>query len=409
MILMHQSTNTQTYWSLYNDKGEYQRDISGYLLHCVDDLELNRMTVRGRAYALKSWANFVFLKDGNITSANNALIKQYREHLVDHKNKNSSGDLNSRKRSVNQYLRIVYDFYNWLQSRTISAFILGLSDAFNISSTLNETSKRHTEHENYPLLFRHTSSRSKHRTTYTPDYNTFLALYRYFISAHSSEVAERDCLILRIAFEAGLRVASTASLKITDFDPTLIDTSGDSFKVQPGVQKFGMANSFEISINLAISIKEYIEGSRQKIIQKVGSTSNNLFLDTIKGSNLLPTSISSNFSKASKKLGLPYRSGIHCWRGLFTENLIDFEIDARTELGFDTSVESIGLVVSKALGHSNPMSQQSYIRSLRNRQRSSQAFKHLQEVSMLRQELLHTSKTCELLRKEIVELTKGNN
>lgn len=407
MKLFKSILNKSTYWSLYSEVGKYEEDISAYLIHCVDNLELNVETVRGRAYALKIWAEFVFSNQKTIITANDGLIKQYRDFLLDHKNKNSSNNVKSRQRSINQYLRIIYDFYRWVQLSELALYILGPSEIYNIYSELTVESKKTSDYDKYPLLFRRTSLKSKHRTTFTPDYDTFLSLYRYFISSHSTNVADRNCMILKIAFEGGLRVGSTASLKISDFDEKKIRESDDYFTITPSVQKFGHTNSFDISINLAMDIVEYINGSRKKLSEQLASKSEYLFLDTVNGSNFLSKSISSDFSKASKKLGLPYRSGVHSWRGLFTENLIDYEIDARQELGFDTSVESIGMVIAKALGHSNPTSQQNYIRSIKSKHRSSQAFKHKEEVARLRQELLRELNNSESLRNEISELTKG--
>ncbi len=265
------------------------------------------------------------------------------------------------------------------------------------------------EYELYPLLFRRTSSKSKHRTSYTPDYETFLALYRHFIAHGIPEIHERNCLILKIAFEAGLRLGSIASLKISDFNLEKIQSSDHAFTITPAVQKFGRTNSFNISISLAMDVHEYIVWARNFLVQRVGSNSDHIFLSITDGSPLHATSISSTFSKASKVLGLPYRSGIHSRRGLFTENLIGYEMDARRELGFDTSVESIGMVVSKALGHSSPLSQQSYIRSSKSRHMSSQAFKHLNEVSTLRDQLMESMKETELLRKRLFLLSKKDS
>lgn len=394
------------YWALYNEEGEYQPDVAAYLIYCVDDLALNEATVLGRAYALKSWACYLNSNEVNLIKANNDTIKSYRDYLIENPRKNWSYDLKSRQRSINQYLRTIYDFYRWVQLNNSSAYILGPSNFFNIYSTLSLNSRKTSDADKYPLLFQRTSSRSKHRTTYTPDYQTFLSLYRYFISSHSTAVAERNCLILKIAFESGFRVGSTASLTIDDFDKTKLRDDVDYYTVKPSVQKFGRTNSFDISINLAMSIFEYIDGPRNELSRDLRNKSNHLFLNTITGSNLLSKSISSEFSKAAKQIGLPYRAGIHCWRGLYTENLIDYEIDARRELGFDSSIESIGMVVSKALGHSNPLSQQNYIRSLKSKHRSSQAFRHLQDMAHMQKELLHTIKACEVLRKEVEELTK---
>lgn len=406
MKLFKIPSGKSTYWALYDEAGEYQPDVVAYLIYCVDDLVLNEATVLGRAYALKSWASYLNSNNINLIKANNETIRSYRDYLIENPKKNWSYDSKSRQRSINQYLRIIYDFYGWMQFNNSSAYILGPSNVFNIYSTLSLNPKKTSDVDKYPLLFQRTSSRSKHRTTYTPDYQTFLSLYRYFISSHSAPVAERNCLILKVAFEAGFRVGSTASLTIDDFDKSKLKNDVDYFTVTPAVQKFGRSNSFDISINLAMSIFEYIDGPRNQLSRDLRSKSNHLFLNTLTGSNLLSKSISSDFSKAAKKLGLPYRAGIHCWRGLYTENLIEYENDARLELGFDNSIESIGMVVSKALGHSNPLSQQNYIRSLKSKHRSSQAFRHMQEVAHLQKELLHTTKACEILRRELEELTR---
>ncbi len=397
----------KTYWTLYNSVGEYQDLICAYLIHCVDDIELNASSTRARAYTLKNWAAYILQCNVNLLTADNDLIKMYRDHLLETKSTNASLNAKSRQRTINQYLKIIYDFYYWVQSLDKTRFILGSSEIYNIQSSLASDLRKKLEYEMYPLLFRRTASKSKHRTTYTPDYGTFLSLYRHFLSSCNAELAERNCLILKIALESGLRVGSIASLKIHDFNLQNIQSCGDHLQIVPEVQKFGMANSFSISLGLAMDIQEYINSSRKRIIERTLTKSDYVFLNMLNGSKLHSTSISSAFSKASKKLELPYRSGIHSWRGLFTENLIDYEIDARLELGFDASVESISMVVSKALGHSNPLSQQSYVRSMRSKHRSSQAFKHLQEISNLKAQLLHSCKEAEILRKEVLHLSCG--
>ncbi len=399
MKLFKVNSNNRTYWVLHSVEGIYQREITTYLINCVDDLALNHSTVRARAYALKNWSMFVCDCGKGLFNATDVHIKEYRDYLFDHRRPNDSGDAQSRKRTVNQYLRMIYDFYRWLQLCDSSQYLLGPSNAYNIYSELTVKSRIVTEYEKYPLLFRRTSSKSKHRTTYTPDYNIFLSLYRHFIANHSPDVAQRNCLILKIAFEGGFRVGSIASLTIEDFDAQSVRSAVESFTVKPAIQKFGRSNSFDISVNLAMDVIDYINGPRNDILQRCDVQSNHIFLDAIKGASLLSTTISSIFSKASKQLGLPYRSGIHSWRGLFTENLIEYEITARQELGFDSSIESIGMVVSKALGHSNASSQQSYIRNLKLKSRASQAFKHQQEVASLRAQLVISINETEKLRK----------
>lgn len=394
------------YWAVFTDDGKYLEDLTEYLIYCVDDSELNSETVRARAYILTNWISFLLSKNLDQYGASDNTLRDYRDYLVINKKANSSDDSKSRQRSVNQYIRVIYDFYHWAQFSRKAEYLLGPSDIYSIYSQLTLNSKKTKEYDNYPILFRRVASASKHRTTYTPDYQIFLTLYEHFISTHSAEVSERDCLILKMALESGLRVGSMASLTLADFDLEKIKASEDRYSITPSVQKFGMTNTFEITINLAMSVIEYIQGPRNEICKRFKVTSDHLFLSTTDGSNILSKSISSNFSKASKILGLPYRAGVHSWRGLFTENTIEYEIDARLELGFDTSIESIGMVIAKELGHSSPYSQQSYIRSLRSRHRSSQAFRHMKEIQNLRDQLLQFIKENENLRLEVEKLTK---
>lgn len=396
---IHQhSINNKIYWSVYSTHGHIYHHISNYIIHCVDNIGLEKDTVRARAYTLRNWVEFLNANNTDLLGANDSLLILYRNQRLNDSNANSSNSTASRKRSINQYLRYIYFFYKWIQDNNYAKLIIGPTKAFRFKSFLSESGNFSIK-EKFPCFFDRTSSKSKHRKTFTPSNEQFLSLYNYFLQFNERETALRNCLILKLARDIGFRVDSIASLTINNFHRKDILESKDTFSITPARQKFGRQASFKMSIELAMDVADYIEDVRSKIALKFRSSSDEVFLSSTNGKPLKSKSISSAFSKASKKIGMPYRSGIHSWRGLFTEEFVIDEINIRKEEGLDISIDSIAKATAEALGQANINSQQSYIRSQLLKHDASATYKYKLQIAEIRAQLqLYMEKCAELER-----------
>jgi len=77
----------------------------------VDTLQSSNGTVDNRASTLRVF--FQYLSDNNIDylDVDDEILENYRDHVCSAKRSNAQSNINVRKRSVNAYLRRVYDFY----------------------------------------------------------------------------------------------------------------------------------------------------------------------------------------------------------------------------------------------------------------------------------------------------------
>ena len=386
------------YFSFFDVKGKLFYPPTDYLIHMVDTLQSSNGTVDNRASTLRVF--FQYLSDNNIDylDVDDEILENYRDHVCSAKRSNAQSNINVRKRSVNAYLRRVYDFYAWVQEEHPQRRILGMG-GHHISSTLLERTQKNSGENNYPKCYQNVGESSKHSVGFVPEHEDYTELFDYFLSKRT-DVAKRNTLILQIFNQTGLRVGSLSSLTIDQFNEIEINNADKHINIIPAVQKFGYSKSYEIPIILAEQVLDYIKRERQVIVDKYSTPSNRVFLSTTSGNALESTYISNEFNSAAKAIGWNKKGvGPHCWRRRFACDEVTKDLDSSIELGFDTSLEAVGLRLAERLGQNNIESSGAYVRYL-NRKNKATA------VSILSDDLQIERDKVDAQALEIAELRK---
>ena len=386
------------YYSFFDFKGRLFYPPTDYLIDMIDSRMAANSTVEDRASTLKVF--FQYLSDNNINylAVDDTVLEEFRDHSLKTSKGNRHSITNTRKVTINVYLRRIYDFYKWVQEQEPIKRILGIS-GHQIYSTLLENKNERNNGFNYPKCYQRVGEHSKHTVNFVPSQEEYTDLFDYFLQLNPN-VANRNTLLLRILRQTGLRCGSLASLTIEQFDESEINQSTANIFIRPEVQKFGYSKQFEVPIILAYQIVNYIKKDRQKIVDKYGTQSNKVFLSTTKGIPLESTRISQLFHDAARDLGWNQKGvGPHSWRRLFACETIESDIDSSIELGLDTSIEGIGLRTAQKLGHNSINSQEAYIRDIKRRRQGS-------AVSRLNEELQAERDKGDMLAMENAELRR---
>lgn len=358
----------RSYYSFFDANGRLFYPPSDYLMDMADFRMTANSTVEDRANTLKVFLQY--LSDNNIgyLDVDDVVLEEFRDSLLKTAAPNAQRNINTRKRTINVYLRRVYDFYKWVQDQESTKRILG-KKGHQIYSTLLESQNEDRNKNKYPKCYQRVGEGSKHTVNFVPSHENYTDLFDYFLQLRP-DVAIRNTLMLRILRQTGLRVGSLASLTIEQFNENEIDKSTGNISVRPAVQKNGYSKEFEVPLTLAYQIVSYIDKERQEIINKCGDQSKRLFLSTTKGIPLESKRISQLFNDAARAIGWNKKGvGPHCWRRLFACETIESDIDSSIELGLDTSIEGIGLRTAEKLGHNSINSQEAYIRELKRRRK----------------------------------------
>lgn len=380
------------FWHLSNPRGETSWEFLDYMIYCIDSAGLNRKTVENKAYSLAKWLRYLWSMRVGIFSARDSHIKGFRDLEVERIPTNSNGSKMSRKRSINQDVRAIYQFYGWLQNTPKygqGRNLLG-SRLCQITSTLDDTSQdrmsrsRHRTGR-YPLAFRDAAEGSKHRLGFVPDDNRRAQLVGHFYATSTPDVARRNTLMFSLAWHLGWRRGSILSLTVDDFEIHR-GTSNDAIQIVPRSQKFSYGKSFSVPTRIVAEVLDYVDGERRRLVARTGAKSRAIFLSLRTGEPLSNQAASSIFSKARSALGWPHGSGLHCWRRGFANNYLEREVDARLEIGLDTSGETLALSLAYALGQENISSQTAYIRDTQRRALRSTAFKRHDDIAALTEE-----------------------
>ncbi|MFM0089276.1 hypothetical protein PQR46_20440 [Paraburkholderia sediminicola] len=384
-------TDGCAFWHLSDERGRTVMPFLDYMIECIDVASLNPRTVESRAYALKKWYQFLADEQIDALDVNDHVLRKFRAHLMARQAANSSGDEQARRRTVNLDLRNIYSYYAWLQKHEEYGHgrrLLGPSASQITSSLVAERADgiAQAKHRRYPLTFRNAGERSKHRLGFVPREEHRGALIEYFYETQSPSLAKRNCLIFEMAWRVGWRRGSILSLTTEQFSRELTLAATESIAVKPRSQKFGYSNCFHVDISLASRILDYIEHERHELVSQTGSRSVEIFLNEKTGTPLSPRTVSCLFGDARKALGWPAGAGIHGWRRGFVNAYIEREMDARLELGLDTSGDTIAMSVAVALGQESLSSQAAYIRDAQRRIRGAATFRDKEEHARLADE-----------------------
>ena len=381
------------FWRLTDENLRTVVPFLDFIIDCVDVQFLRPKTVEARAYSLKKWYQFLSIIQVDAFDADDDVLANFRNHLLEREAVNRSNDAQARRRTINVDLRNVYAYYAWLQKNNENCRekrLLGIEACQITSSLLVERTAGvpKSDRHRYPATFRNAGERSKHRLGFVPREEHRAQLTEYFYDTYSLALSKRICLIFELAWSVGWRRGSILSLTVEQFSREIVLGEGglNYLSICPPSQKFGYSNSFPIERSLALRVLHYIEHERKEIVQRTQSMSRQIFLSERSGSSLTAGAVSGIFTKARRALGWPIGAGLHGWRRGFANAYIEREIDARIELGLDTGGEAIAMSVATALGQESLGSQAAYLRDAQRRIRGSVTFRDKVEHARLSDE-----------------------
>jgi len=137
---------------------------------------------------------------------------------------------------------------------------------------------------------------------------------------------------------------------------------------------------------LVVRIMDFIDTHRLCFAKRPADACTALFINLATGQPLTHIAVSGIFNRARKALGWPKGSGLHAWRRGFTNAFLERELDARIELGLDTSGETIAISVAQVLGQQSLASQSAYVRDAQRRIRGTATYRDKEEHARLSDE-----------------------
>jgi site-specific recombinase XerD len=395
-----------TFWHLCDKDGHTIWPFVDYIIDCVDVSELNPKTIENRAYALVKWFRFLLGQRLGMWDVTDATLKLFRNELMEKRAANCGKSLQARRRSINLDLRNVYMFYAWLQQDPgygADRRLLGSHQCQIMSTLMLDTNPRDRNRQRYPLTFAHAGERSKHRLGFVPGESHRSALTAYFYDTFPSHLALRNCLIFELAWSVGWRRGSILSLTVTDFAAARAQPHED-FSVTPAHQKFGYSNSFDLPGRMVVRLLDFIDKERADCVARTRSSRSEIFLNDRTGQPLTAGAVSTLFNRARHALGWPWGAGLHAWRRGFTNAYLERDLDARIELGLDTSGESLSMSLAQALGQESLGSQAAYVRDTQRRIRGSATYRDKEEHARLADENNRLRADVASLLKELAAL-----
>jgi len=356
-------------------------DLTDYTIYMADEEQLDAKTVTDHSYFLKRF--YEYLQDHAIAvdRCTDVDLRNFRdaEKKAILKSKTSKQNPRIANGTVNARLRRVYRWLTWLQQNGRTREGLIGRKGCGVRSTLPEGSPTERAHrgnsaaarrqvrEEYPLLFRKTAIRSRHRRQFVPTEDfRFSLIERLHETAQSPYLAHRNALIVDIANTVGFRRESINSLRIAQFLDGQIDEAQGSFMyVTPDAQKFGYEESFEFPVVLAQRIAHFISNYLLPLARargwKIDQRTSPLFLSYRDGRAMRDRSITKLLSGHFRALGAPAWTATHSLRRKFANDEMDSETEYRIDKGIDTSSQSIAATVSLRMGQRNPQSLEPYL------------------------------------------------
>ncbi|MRT30410.1 hypothetical protein [Herbaspirillum sp. CAH-3] len=394
LIFKDETVEKKVYWHLYDCDGKSILTFFDYLAHHVGDKKVGVSKIEDEAYTLKMWFEFLDNQGVDQFSAGDSHIELFRTSLLARKSANVKGNAQARMRTVNGNLKVVYQFYRWLQKHHrygVRRFLLGTDGSgCNITSNLAELGEGDMPNsKSYPKLLTGTGVGSKHKINYIPTDVDRADTVDYLNARHGPGVAHRNVLLQDIAEETGLRRASVCSLLAPQFTLAELEKcerAARPYLVLPSDQKRGYDNLFAFPHDLVVRIINYISTDRAEIIRRTGSKSDCLFLNVKYGTPLKLGSVTTIFTRASRALDQPHDSGMHGSRRRYANKKDNELFQASLEVGGDTSAETLGRMLASALGQSSTASQSAYLRNQQLRFKKTATIKQSEENTRLKNE-----------------------
>jgi len=329
------------------------------------------------AYSLKSFCEYLRVKGKSWKEIEDCDLEEYMAwELANVKGRGSSRTEKTAQETVNRKLRVIYQFYWWAQE--IQALMEGwmgwptapirskLPDYIKDPEAFDK--KGEAKKTIYPLCFRRTGARSKHKRQHYATDDELNRLRRYFREFCNPLTAERNILIVDIIEHVGWRCGSVRSLLVEHFSEEIIDAAlvqgENEIQVTPPEQKFGYQTDYDVKIQLAIRIANFINDVRKPTLERLSvgeeAAQGHLFISFTNGSPLGNKRISRIIADGFKAIGLRKGSGGHSIRRKYGKETATETLQVRQKLGFSNDPASVLLDLMPKLGHSAAASHAAY-------------------------------------------------
>jgi integrase len=323
-----------------------------------------------------------------------------------------------KKRTINQRLSTVFQFYWWAQNHGYVQDIIaepGNSENL-VPARISVATKLSRAKSGVPAKFR-LSSPLLYRTTREPNVHTPTAeeatsLHAVLATIGGPALAERNTLMLSWAEEAGLRRKEFAALtvdQISDWDEIDALIEGDSCKdLELLVTKGGHRRVVEIVPDLLIRTRNYIEEDRTEVVRRfdrkyggVYKAPAAVFLSEKTGQALTLRAITNIFRGAFRKAEVG-GSG-HRMRARYLTNLVQHYYDeAFSKHGNSIGFDIVLLKAAEAAGHASPESLRPYLNLIRKRRLTTQDG---EKRRYLQQRLLSVERNLNAKSKQLAAIT----
>jgi site-specific recombinase XerD len=330
-------------------------------------------TLRLYADILRSFWNYLTERDFDWTEVDDDILMNWRNH--------QEIEIGVKKRTINQRLTTVFQFYWWAQSRGYVCDMVADpnrsrdSEPPRISVAIKPTISKARIHPQFTigsaLLYKTTREPNLH----TPTAEEATRLHATLATLYGASVAERNTLMLSWAEEAGLRRKEFAALTVGqiptwhEIDQLIEDDLSKDIELV--VTKGGHHRIVEIVPDILLRTRNYIEEDRAKIVRrferKYGEayqTPDVIFLSEKTGKALNLRAISNLIRPAFREANVP-GSG-HRMRARYLTNLVQFYYDEALK-GKSISFDIVLLKAAEAAGHAHPESLRPYLNLIRKR------------------------------------------
>lgn len=357
--------------------GSVVHEITDYCVFMADDLQRKPITLHYSSLRLARFWSYLLSRGKTLSSVNDALLTEYRSAELAEVTRDSKhrGSKYAARQTVNQKLATVLGWLVWLQ---VSSRLP--------QGTIGPLGCRVTARSARPLPGQQGLVPGEPLTSYLylegagaggsgpyVSHEVFERALEAIMTGSSSDyIAHRDSLFIDIARTAGFRRGSICSLRVNQFPRDQLERwELATFPVKPSKQKRDYEIEFEIPLELALRVLDFIDGPRQLLVDQLrarpAKTRDSIFLSQRDGRPMLERSMTSSISRAMRAAGATKGQAIHVLRGLFmTETVLD-EGEARRVAGLDTSTMSIALATAWNAGQKNATSIIPYVAQAQSR------------------------------------------
>lgn len=397
----------ETSISLYGDDFYVYQDANGSVIwpavkfiNRIVRERKSKSTIATYRQAIRSLFDFLACQGKEWRDMTDNLMTEYREWKLGRSVRDPRwrGNVNVTKDNVNHdYIFPVYEFYYWAQKQGLHPTLLGVQpdfgDQFQITSALPLRDKAVSKRQGpgmkrlYPKMFTDCGVTDNTEGKVIEDWE--LEELNDYIRTHYYGYERASLLMMvRIAEGNGARPIALSGFLRSQFtqqiiDRELLNTSNDSMKVTPLVQKGGSTMAMDFNLELILGIRWYIDNELETFLEQTGFQSHDghLFLNHRNGSPLTAVQISKIFSVITLKLGWPVGKSIYGLRHRYANRQMGLQADINAELGFSNEENTVALQVADKMTH---RSSKTLIKHyLRDRMRHGHQTRHYEQAARI--------------------------